>query len=102
MIGCFPDPYPDEILYSIYARYKERMLYLDDTAIYKLVFGARHNRPQLPYDEDELDYLVSELQPGYSYSVARLKCEHTLTPIYKLGWRCCMKRSCGRERNGRF
>jgi hypothetical protein len=27
MIGCFPDPYPDELLYSVCARFHERVQY---------------------------------------------------------------------------
>ena len=84
MLGCFPDPYPDELFYSVCARYKERMLYLTDKAVSKLVFGR--NRKVFRIDnETELEYLISELPPGHLYSIERLKWENTLTPFYQLG-----------------
>lgn len=83
MIGCFPDPYPDEILYSICARYKERMVYLKDKDVFKIFFGRGQSaiRIDIPL---QIEYLVSQLPPGHSYSVERFIRENTLVPFHEL------------------
>ncbi len=43
MIGSFPVGHPDELLYSICARYGDRMSYPERTSISQELFGA----PQL-------------------------------------------------------
>ncbi|HEX8377847.1 MAG TPA: hypothetical protein VF602_08505 [Pedobacter sp.] len=41
MIGFFPDPYPDELLYSACARYSERVKYVNKQFIMEDMFGRR-------------------------------------------------------------
>lgn len=41
MIGFFPDPYPDELLYSVCARYAERVKYVNRQFIIEEMFGRR-------------------------------------------------------------
>jgi len=41
MVGFFPDPYPDELLYSVCARYHHRVRYRAHRATAQDLFGAR-------------------------------------------------------------
>jgi hypothetical protein len=40
MIANFPDPYPDELFYSVAARYKERMGYGSIASVARDFFGS--------------------------------------------------------------
>lgn len=40
MIGCFPDPYPDELLYSVCARFHERVQYPNKKSTIRELFGS--------------------------------------------------------------
>jgi len=81
MIGCFPDPYPDELLYSVCARYHDRMMYFGSgyTTIQEL-FGSNSGVTiDLP---TRLAYLTTALPPGHRYTVDYLIDRHTLLPFY--------------------
>jgi hypothetical protein len=39
MIGCFPDPYPDELLYSVCARFHKRVQYPNKKGTMRELFG---------------------------------------------------------------
>lgn len=41
MLGFFPTRYPDELLYSLCARYSERVQYPDDRAVNAELFGTK-------------------------------------------------------------
>ena len=80
MIGFFPDPYPDELFYSICARYSRRVGYQSQANITYDLFGARTLVAiALPSD---LNHLISVLPPGHRYTVDQLIDEHTLLPFY--------------------
>jgi hypothetical protein len=81
MIGCFPDPYPDEILYSICARYKERMMYMSEPDISKSLFGVRYGAFYLDRPL-RLQYLIS-LLPSSNYSIESLVGKNTLVPFFQ-------------------
>jgi hypothetical protein len=49
LIRCFPDPYPDEILYSICARYGDRVKYPGQCSILRELFGVRHANMSLDF-----------------------------------------------------
>ncbi len=40
MIGFFPDPYPDELLYSAFARFGDRSNYRNVATVAKELFGS--------------------------------------------------------------
>lgn len=40
MITLFPDPYPDELLYSVCARYQERMMWGNQKTTLEDLFGS--------------------------------------------------------------
>jgi Tn7-like transposition protein D/TniQ protein len=80
MIGFFPDPYPDELFYSICARYSRRVGYHSYTHATYDLFGARILVAiALP---SNLNHLISALPPGHRYTVDRLIDAHTLLPFY--------------------
>lgn len=82
MIGCFPDPYPDEIFYSICARYKERLMYLSEADICRMLFGSRYSVLYLDRPL-RIKYLVSLLPPNSCYSIERIIKQNTLVPFYQ-------------------
>ncbi|HEY9697872.1 MAG TPA: TnsD family transposase [Trichocoleus sp.] len=81
MIGCFPDPYPDELLYSVCARFHARVQYPNKKNTMRELFGdeAAIAIVSLP---SNLKTLVSVLPPGSPYTVERLINSHTLYPFY--------------------
>ncbi|HEX3557917.1 MAG TPA: TnsD family Tn7-like transposition protein [Pyrinomonadaceae bacterium] len=81
MISCFPDLYPDELLYSACARYGDRMRYPNRADVAKELFGSRTNvaTVELP---NKLDYFVKNLPPGHLYTTDILIDRHTLYPLY--------------------
>jgi hypothetical protein len=80
MIGFFPDPYPDELFYSICARYSRRAGYQSQTYTTYDLFGARILVAiALP---SNLNHLISVLPPGHRYTVDQLIDGHTLLPFY--------------------
>ncbi|PSB34402.1 TnsD family Tn7-like transposition protein [Stenomitos frigidus] len=81
MIGCFPDPYPDELLYSVCARFHDRVQYPNKKNTMRELFGdeAAIATVGLP---SNLQTLVSMLPPGSPYTVERLINNHTLYPFY--------------------
>ena len=41
MIGFFPDPYPDELLYSVLARFQSRVQYPSRESLVRELFGTK-------------------------------------------------------------
>lgn len=81
MIGFFPIPYPDEILYSVFARYHARSKNKSLSSTVNSLFG--HDASRIVVDlPNKLDYLVNQLPPGSKITVERLIDEHTLFPFY--------------------
>ncbi len=81
MIGHFPTPYPDELLYSLCARYSERVQYSTDRAVNSELFGARYTKASVDITCN-LKYLVSNLPTGHYHTVDSLIDNHTLLPFY--------------------
>jgi len=81
MIGCFPNPYPDELLYSVCARFHDRVQYPNKKNTMRELFGdeAAIATVGLP---SNLATLVSALPPGSPYTVKRLIENHTLFPFF--------------------
>lgn len=81
MIGFFPDPYPDELLLSICARYHQRTKNYTKATTSRDLLGSE--RANLAVDlPGRLDQLVGVFPPGNHYSVERLINENTLFPFY--------------------
>ena len=81
MIGHFPDPYPDELLYSVCARYSERMRYPSKQPVIRDLFGIRNVIAVVDLPS-HLDHLINNLPPGNSYTLSALIDDHTLLPFY--------------------
>lgn len=80
MIGFFPDPYPDELLYSVCARYHQRAGYRANSYTARDLFGA--NVAAAIVLQGRLNHLIAVLPPGHRYSVNQLIDQHTLLPFY--------------------
>lgn len=81
MIGCFPPSYPDELFYSICARYAGRVQYRRKAAVMQELFGSGFGKGAIDLPT-HLDVLVAALPPEHPYSVDRFIGEHTLLPFY--------------------
>lgn len=81
MITNFPDPYPDELVYSIYARYSDSMHYPTPGAALEDWFGVRNRRVSvnLPL---RLDHIIASLPPSHLYSANQFIDNHSLFPFY--------------------
>lgn len=81
MIGSFPVGYPDELLYSICARYGDRMQYSAKRMISKELFGTQQPTAVVGLPS-HIDHLITNLQVNSSYTVNKIIDNHTLFPFY--------------------
>lgn len=81
MIGLFPESYPDELLFSICSRYRDRLGYSgrESTGRDLLGSGTRLIAVDLP---GNLKRLCASLNPNYCYTIDRLLHQNTLYPLY--------------------
>lgn len=82
MIAAFPDPYPDELLYSICVRYCDRLQYRGKRCGLEDFFGKTITHLEWDFPS-HLGELVRRLPAGHLYSVQRLIQEHTVLPFYR-------------------
>lgn len=81
MIGFFSDPYPDELLYSVVARYHERTGYRSKDSTCRDLFGA--TRAAVAIDLPcRIDALVSVLPPGHVHRADKFIERNTLLPLF--------------------
>jgi hypothetical protein len=81
MIAHFPEPYPGELLYSVCARFAERMQYPTLSATMRELFGDRTAVAAIELP-NQLDSLIARLPLGHRYSSDILIDRHTLFPVY--------------------
>lgn len=81
MIGYFPTTYPDELFYSICARFHNFMQYPTVQCTMHELFGNKNIRASIDLPR-HLTYLVSVLPRGHHYTVERFIDNHTLLPFY--------------------
>jgi hypothetical protein len=83
MICLFPDPYPDELLYSVCARYGDLMQYPNKVTALQDFFGENTESAivDLP---NRISHLVSSMPIGHLYTEDELIYNHTLYPFYAL------------------
>ncbi len=81
MIGHFPDPYPGELIYSVCARFAERMKFPDFRRTMEALFNDPIFVPTVDMPNN-LDALIASLPPGHSYTSDQLIERHTLFPLY--------------------
>src|SRR5712692_4821733 len=80
-ILCFPDPHPDELFYSICARFKDKMNYPSDTIVLLELFGNKNIKAVVDLPS-HLDKLVYALPPEAGYTSDYFINNHTLLPYY--------------------
>jgi hypothetical protein len=81
MILCFPDPYPDELFYSICARFGERMQFPSKKSVIQELFN-KETFSAITDLPNHLDQFLSKLLPGSYYTFDRIVNSHTLFPFY--------------------
>lgn len=81
MIGFFPDPYPDELLYSVCARFQDIVQYSAPRYVFQELFGTRHTTAVVDLPS-HLGHLVATIPSEHRYTVDRLIDEGTLLPFY--------------------
>jgi hypothetical protein len=81
MLEYFPDPYPDELLYSVWARFSDQMLYPNRAMVTQALFGKSSYNALVDWS-CSLDYVISQLPRGHCYTADRLIYDHTLFPYY--------------------
>ncbi len=81
MIGHFPTPYPDESLYSICARFSERVQYPNSKAILEELYGAT-TATAVFYLPNRLGFLAGSLPEGTSLTVDWLIDQCTILPFF--------------------
>src|ERR1051325_4889082 len=80
-IGHFPTPYPDELLYSICARYSSRVAYPDAKSVLRELFGSVTATAVIDLP-NRLRTLAAGLPVGTSLTSDYLIDRHTLLPYY--------------------
>jgi hypothetical protein len=81
VLGFFPDPYRDELFYSICARFNSRVQLPTFRATMRALFGTHFAAPVLELP-NYLDTLVSRLPPCHKISADQLIDQHTILPFY--------------------
>ncbi|KYC34513.1 hypothetical protein WA1_50760 [Scytonema hofmannii PCC 7110] len=81
MIIFFPDPYPDELLYSVCARYTDIAAYPGSSSANQELFGSRSKVASVDLPMN-LGYLVANLPAGHQYTEDQIIDENTLLPFY--------------------
>ena len=79
MLSFFPTPYPDELLYSVLARYHLMSGNMYPALTNKQLFGYATRRVGFLYASEFMRELVSRLPPDV-FNAQKLIEEHTLTP----------------------
>lgn len=81
MIAYFPAPYPDELWYSLCARFTDRMRFGTETGTMQALYGSRHAvaTVDLPH---RLGALVSQLPAGHPCTVDAIIDRNTFLPYY--------------------
>lgn len=81
MLGFFPDPYPDELFYSLCARFSERMHYTTLRQVVEELFGDGQVIATVAFPS-HLDQLIDRLPPGSRYTAHSFITDHTLLPFF--------------------
>src|ERR1700686_5004771 len=81
MLEDFPDPYPDELLYSVWARFSDRVRHPNRGDVLRELFGSESDQALVDWS-CSLGYLIGQLPEGHCYTVDTLINDHTLFPLY--------------------
>jgi hypothetical protein len=80
MIGCFPDPYPDELFYSVCARYQQRVR-LPDIALNIDIFSYTSKKSIIDLPK-RLSILVGRLPSSSPYDEHYFAKYNSFLPLY--------------------
>jgi hypothetical protein len=83
IIGHFPTPYPDELFFSICARYGNRVQYASKNAVCTELFGRRGTAAIIDLPK-HIAYFTAKLPQGHLLTAHRLIHHHTLLPFHSL------------------
>ena len=81
MSALFPTPLPDELLYSVLARYQDRIRFPSQRAVLNTTFG-RSTITAVVELPGRIGALLDRLAPGHPYRAADLVRHHTTLPYY--------------------
>jgi hypothetical protein len=81
MLEYLPDPYPDELLYSVWARYSDDVRYAYKREVLQELFGTMWIEATVDLPS-HLAYFVDHLPIGHRYTVDYFIDHHTLLPFY--------------------
>ncbi len=83
MLGSFPTPYPDELLYSLVARYHIRSGNKSFRQTHEELFETVDLQPDKIILPNNLNYLVSQLPQSSQLTVESLIKRNTLYPLFR-------------------
>jgi hypothetical protein len=83
MLPFFPSPYPDELLYSTFARYQIRNANPNPKQNLTELLGYVSTQPYQVLLPSNLNYLVKHLDPRAGLNLVALIKNYTLAPFYK-------------------
>lgn len=81
MLGMFPTPYPDELLYSVCARYSSIFKYPQKNMATKDLFGTNAHGVQIEFPRG-LSHLISVLPGEHKFTLESIINNHTMLPFY--------------------
>jgi TniQ len=81
MLEYLPDPYPGELLYSVWARYSDYVRYANKMDVFLELFGTTGIQATVDLPS-HLGYFVGNLPFGHTYTVDYFIDRHTLLPFY--------------------
>ena len=80
MIGYFPEPYPDELVYSLLARYCAKSGYLGYVCAAKEIFQNTWNLPNIEFLNEYKPEVYQRLEKNTG--MRHIVMEHTMFPVY--------------------
>jgi len=80
-LGFFPTPYQDELLYSVCARYADRVRYPNKQAVNLELFGNLNSKPSTVFPR-HLGHLIGTLPAHHNFTAERIIKAHTLFHFY--------------------
>lgn len=81
VLAFFPTPYQDELLYSVCARYADRVRYPSKQAVNLELFGNLNSKPSTVFPR-HLGHLIGALPTHHNFTAERMIKAHTLFPFY--------------------
>jgi len=81
MLGVFPDLFPDELLYGVFARYADIMRFKSLKEVHSQLFGSYNLRSVVDLPT-HINTFIDHLPVGHQYTAETIIEKHTLLPYY--------------------